>query len=223
MFSNTCLQILRLAGGRSLTVLALIFLPFPIGVPLALWLTRRNRLRTPLAGGPTTSSRATTLPPSLLPHPTWIRILSLWHLKFLESPTEKTVRPQDAGPRQGGLFMDMELRSSMRVAVAYPVRLLSDSTIGQGTVINLSLPGCAVQTDLPVKPGDYLELQVMTPDQARPLTVGLAKVRWAAHQKAGIEFIRVRRDDQSRIQRLIGRSIDEPAVETGETQVLAAA
>lgn len=223
MFSNTCLQMFRLSAGRSLTVLALIFLPFPISIPLALWLTRRNHLRTPLPGRLSASNRTNKLQPSLPPRSTGIAIPVLWHLKFLEGLTEKTARPQDAGPRQGGLFMDMELRSSMRVAVDYPVRLLSDSTIGQGTVINLSLPGCAVQTDLPVKPGDYLELQVMTPDQARPLTVGLAKVRWTAHQKAGIEFIRVRRDDQSRIQRLIGRSVDEPTVETGETQVLAAA
>jgi PilZ domain. len=114
--------------------------------------------------------------------------------------------------------MEMELRSSRRVAVTFPVRLSSDSMIGQGTVINLSVPGCAIQTDLPVQPGDYLELHVMTPDQARPLIVTLAKVRWATLQKAGIEFIRVRRDDQGRIQRLIGQLLDESAVETRSDQ-----
>jgi hypothetical protein len=90
--------------------------------------------------------------------------------------------------------------------------------VGQGTVINLSVPGCAIQTDLPVQPGDYLELLLMTPDQARPLTVTLAKVRWAALQTAGIEFIRVRRDDQGRIQHLIGQVLDEAAVEAGADQ-----
>ena len=223
MFSNACLQILRMAAGRSLTVLALVFLPFPISIPLALWLTRRNGLRNPLGGQLKPSTLIAGMSPAPSPFHSWMGIPALWHLKFLKGPAEKATSPQEAGPRQGGLLMDMELRSSMRVAVTYPVRLLSDSLIGQGTVINLSPPGCAVQTDLPVKPGDYLELQVMAPDQARPLTVGLAKVRWAAHQKAGIEFIRVRRDDQSRIQRLIGRLLDESAVEAGETQELAAA
>ena len=99
--------------------------------------------------------------------------------------------------------MDMDHRTSTRAAVTYPVRLSSDSMTGEGTVINLSVPGCAIETDLPVQPGEYLELLVMAPDQARPLTVGLAKVRWTTNQKVGIEFIRVRRDDQSRIQRLI--------------------
>ncbi len=109
--------------------------------------------------------------------------------------------------------MNMDLRSSTRVAVAYPVRLSGDSMIGQGTLINLSGPGCAVETTLPVQPGDYLELHVMAPDQARPLTVGLAKVRWTTEQKAGIEFIRVRRDEQSRLQRLIGQLLEESAME----------
>jgi hypothetical protein len=109
--------------------------------------------------------------------------------------------------------MDMELRSFTRVAVTYPVRLSGDSMIGHGTVINLSAPGCAIETTLPLQAGDYLELHVMTPDQARPLTVGLAKVRWATEQKAGIEFIRVGRDDQSRIQRLISQVLEESEVE----------
>ncbi len=120
--------------------------------------------------------------------------------------------------------MDMDLRSSTRAAVTYPVRLSSDSMTGQGTVINLSLPGCAIETDLPVQPGDYLELRVMAPDQARPLTVGLAKVRWATQEKVGIEFIRVRQDDQGRIQRLISRLLDESMVNAGtDTRELAAA
>lgn len=119
--------------------------------------------------------------------------------------------------------MDMELRSATRVAVTYPVRLSGDSMIGQGTVINLSAPGCAIETTLPVQPGDYLELHVMTPDQARPLTVELAKVRWAIEQKAGIEFIRVRRDDQSRLQRLIDRVIEEAAEANPDRRELAAA
>lgn len=94
---------------------------------------------------------------------------------------------------------------------------------GEGTVINLSVPGCAIETDLPVQPGEYLELLVMAPDQARPLTVSLAKVRWATHQKVGIEFIRVRRDDQTRIQRLIGPLLNESVVEAGTARLELAA
>ena len=105
--------------------------------------------------------------------------------------------------------MDTEHRTSTRAAVTYPVRLSSDSMTGEGTVINLSVPGCAIKTDFPVQPGEYLELLVMAPDQARPLTVGLAKVRWTTNEKVGIEFIRVRRDDQSRIRSLITQSLEE--------------
>ena len=120
--------------------------------------------------------------------------------------------------------MDMDLRSSTRAAVTFPVRLMSDSKIGEGTVINLSVPGCAIETDLAVEPGDYLELRVMAPDQARPLAVELAKVRWTSCHKVGIEFIRVRRDHQSRIQSLIRPLLDELVHETdSEKRELAAA
>lgn len=120
--------------------------------------------------------------------------------------------------------MDMDLRSSTRAAVSYPVRLSSDSMTGQGMVINLSVPGCAIETDLPVQPGEYLELLVMAPDEARPLTVELAKVRWATQHKVGIEFIRVRRDDQSRIQRLIQPLLNESMLEAEtDSRELAAA
>jgi hypothetical protein len=108
--------------------------------------------------------------------------------------------------------MDRDHRSSTRAAVTYAVRLSSDSMTGEGTVVNLSVPGCAIETDLPVQPGEYLELLMMAPDQARPLAVELAKVRWTTQHKVGIEFIRVRRDDQSRIQRLIGPLLNESIV-----------
>ena len=62
--------------------------------------------------------------------------------------------------------MDMDLRSSTRVAVTYPVRLSGDSMIGQGTLINLSGPVSAGETALPVQPGDYLARHVIAPDEA---------------------------------------------------------
>jgi hypothetical protein len=109
--------------------------------------------------------------------------------------------------------MGTELRSAVRVDVNYPVRFSGDSMIGQGTIINLSTPGCAIRTSMAMQPGDYLELRIMTPDQARPLTVSLAKVRWTMEETAGVEFIRVRRENQGRIQRLIDRLLHEPAAD----------
>ena len=44
MFSTLYLQILRLSAGKVMMILALILLPFPVSIPLALWLSRRGRL-----------------------------------------------------------------------------------------------------------------------------------------------------------------------------------
>ena len=119
--------------------------------------------------------------------------------------------------------MDINLRSATRAAVTYPVRLSCDSKTGEGTVINLSVPGCAIETDLRVEPGDYVELRVMAPDQARPLDVELAKVRWTACHRVGIEFIRVRREHQSRIERLVRRVLEESVGDRESERELAAA
>jgi hypothetical protein len=43
MFSALYIQILRLSARRSLLILALILLPFPVSIPLALWLNRHGR------------------------------------------------------------------------------------------------------------------------------------------------------------------------------------
>ena len=42
MFSTLWLHIHRLSAGKGIMVLALILLPFPVSIPLALWLSRQG-------------------------------------------------------------------------------------------------------------------------------------------------------------------------------------
>jgi hypothetical protein len=78
----------------------------------------------------------------------------------------------------------------------------SDEFVGEGTVLDLGVPGCAVETDVTPLPGDYVHLHVLMPDKEGPLEVGLAKVRWSEPQRFGVEFLKVSNGQQVRVGRL---------------------
>lgn len=99
----------------------------------------------------------------------------------------------------------MKLRTSQRIDTHLPVIFSGDTYVGEGTVINVSVPGCAISSKLEVLPGSYLEMKVLLPHTSS-LTVGLAKVRWRDHYRFGVEFIRMPGEDQVRLGRLVKRS-----------------
>ncbi|WP_447976912.1 PilZ domain-containing protein [Candidatus Nitrospira bockiana] len=101
----------------------------------------------------------------------------------------------------------LELRSTPRIAVECPTVFAGDQIVGEGTVVNLSEPGCAIKTGKPLKKGDYLELRVLMPELGPPLAIDLAKVRWAAGGHIGLQFISVRAEEQRRLARLFGKPL----------------
>ena len=99
----------------------------------------------------------------------------------------------------------MKIRYSERVQTKFPVIFAGDSFVGEGTVNNVSVPGCAIVSDRTVEPGAYLEMKVLLPDNAPSLSVELAKIRWRKGRRFGVEFIRMPGADQVRLGRLIKR------------------
>ena len=99
----------------------------------------------------------------------------------------------------------MKIRYSERVATEFPVIFAGDSFVGEGTVNNVSVPGCGIISNKAVEPGTYLEMKVLMPDAAPSLCVELAKIRWRKGRRFGVEFIRMPGVDQVRLGRLIKR------------------
>lgn len=97
----------------------------------------------------------------------------------------------------------MESRYSTRVPVECSVVFAGDALIGEGRVIDVSLPGCLMESQEDVKVGDYVRLKLSLPDQKPPITVPLAVVRWAEGNRVGVEFIRSSEDDQVRLTRFV--------------------
>lgn len=100
------------------------------------------------------------------------------------------------------------IRYCPRVHSHFPVVFTSESSVGEGTVVNVSVPGCAIQSRKRVQPGSYLEMRVLVPDTSSPLHIGLAKVRWSDGRRFGVEFIRMPGTDQIRLGHLVKTNVN---------------
>ena len=99
------------------------------------------------------------------------------------------------------------LRYCERVRTHFPVVFAGEAYIGEGTVLNVSVPGCAVHSRKRVQPGSYLEMRMLVPNVTPPLRVGLAKVRWCEGRRFGVEFIQMLGEDQVRLGRLVKNEV----------------
>ncbi len=79
----------------------------------------------------------------------------------------------------------MHLRYARRYQVHCPITLLGDHLVGEGTVRNVSTE------------------RVLLPDQAVPMKVDLAVVRWSRGREFGLEFLRMQPEERDRLRRVI--------------------
>ena len=106
----------------------------------------------------------------------------------------------------------VKLRYCGGVHTQFPVVFAGEAYVGEGTVLNLSVPGCAIHSRKPVSPGSYLEMRMLVPDITPPLRVGLAKVRWCEGRRFGVEFIQMPGQDQVRLGRLVKNEVPREMV-----------
>ena len=88
-----------------------------------------------------------------------------------------------------------------RIPASYPVIFQTDWYMDEGEILNLSLPGCAIESSRCLIPDEHLRLQVVVPNQA--VRVEVAKVRWADRNRFGVEFLKVAEADQHRLLGLV--------------------
>lgn len=102
--------------------------------------------------------------------------------------------------------MMMDVRQSPRVAVRCPCGFSSVQIAGEGTVVNLSAKGCAVESPTPVSSGTYLEVWILTPDRSFAAVVDVAVVVWSEDERFGMKFLRLRPEEESKIGVIAQRS-----------------
>lgn len=93
------------------------------------------------------------------------------------------------------------LGTTARVPVSYPVLFQTDWYMDEGEVLDLSLPGCAIESSRCLIPDEYVRLQVLLPHHA--VRVEAAKVRWAERNRFGLEFLNMPEADKARLLGLV--------------------
>jgi c-di-GMP-binding flagellar brake protein YcgR len=114
--------------------------------------------------------------------------------------------------------MDMQDRYSTRVPIEGSAIFAGESMVGEGRIIDLSLPGCLLESPDSIRVGDYIRLKLFLPDDQPAVSVPLAAVRWAKDGRLGLEFIRSSEEDQARLQQLVQRHREEDLISEWEWQ-----
>ncbi len=102
----------------------------------------------------------------------------------------------------------MQLREYIRAAFECPAELFGDELFGEGTVINLSIGGFAVESDQPVKAGMTLALRVFLPDDEKPIVIR-ATIRWVREGKFGVKTTLIGIEDKKRLREFIVSTVDK--------------
>jgi PilZ domain len=97
----------------------------------------------------------------------------------------------------------MQARYSQRIEIDCAVMFGGDSGMGEARALDLSLPGCLLESPEKMFEGDYVQLRLFLPDALTPLQVSLAAIRWVNGTRVGLEFIRTSPDQQCRLEHFV--------------------
>jgi hypothetical protein len=106
-----------------------------------------------------------------------------------------------------GAQQDSRHREYERIPVRFPVFYYStyagEQIKGDGTVVGISIRGCAMTADQPLRTGAFLRLQLQTAQGEVPIEVDVAVVRSTVNNRAGLEFLTIRDEEEQRLRHLI--------------------
>jgi len=101
--------------------------------------------------------------------------------------------------------MNPNSRKYPRFAVQAPVVFGEGTERREGTLLNLSVRGCALTSErLPTVPA-YISLQMAFLNDAEPIDVELAAVRWTTAHRCGLEFIRISPEMDARLRAYVAQ------------------
>lgn len=97
----------------------------------------------------------------------------------------------------------MDLRAGIRFPVSCPVVVTAGPLESRGSLLNLSVWGCAMRGSIVVRRGDRCSLSMLMPNGTGLLVIDLARVRWRAGEEFGLEFLNMTAPVRSRLRRFL--------------------
>src|SRR5262249_28913742 len=93
----------------------------------------------------------------------------------------------------------MTRRYSERIEVNCRSIFTMGSMVGEGEVLDLSNPGCLIESTALVNKGESMHLKIFLRGPKAPLTIDLAVVRWTNGSRFGVEFIKMSEVDRAQL------------------------
>lgn len=94
-------------------------------------------------------------------------------------------------------------RKNQRVDVNFGGTFAGEVFAGQGTITNLSVGGCSIESKITLPAQSVVGLKIELPDSQWPLEIERAVVRWVRGNTFGLEFETLSKPDTTRLQHLL--------------------
>ena len=105
----------------------------------------------------------------------------------------------------------MKPRYRERIALRSLVTLTTGSQIGEGRLLDLTSPGCLIESSVAVQKGQSLQLRMFLPGLESPLSILLGVVRWTNGKQFGVEFIKMDEPNRLVLNRFMAHHLSDLA------------
>jgi hypothetical protein len=103
----------------------------------------------------------------------------------------------------------VEKRQEPRFTSQFRSTISGGQREGQGRTRDLSVGGCMIETDFPVVAGASFEFRIYVPGLDWPLRIDEAQVRWVKANTFGIQFMKIKPDEEEKLKQVIASLSEE--------------
>ena len=105
----------------------------------------------------------------------------------------------------------MEQRKNLRFHVQFRSSFSSIGMVGgEGSVVDLSIRGCRIESPTYVQPGASLEVRIAATEHEPSIQIQQALVRWSRARQFGLEFVTMALEEWARLQHTVKQIEMEP-------------
>ena len=94
-------------------------------------------------------------------------------------------------------------REYVRIPIQVPVAFSGEQVQGQGTVVNLSMRGCALETNTQPRSGEVLGLRLDALNGCPRIVIEAAVVRSIVRNEVGLEVLRIQESEREKLRHVI--------------------
>ncbi|MBX3303043.1 MAG: PilZ domain-containing protein [Nitrospira sp.] len=100
---------------------------------------------------------------------------------------------------------EQQPRGRPRVPVDYPAVVRGGESSVEGTVMNLTVTGCEVESHGQFPIGAHVSVHVVPPGARPSFTIALAIVRWQRSDRCGLEFVRFEGNAKEQLEDMLNQ------------------